>query len=576
MNVNNQDDDLYNQPTEPRRKLDVTGRPVGASGMGNSGGMRAAPVAARPGPTPQATPTGPVSGQVIPPTPYPQQGQKQAGRPVSRRKLLGAALLGMAGLGAVGVAGGVALNLAENGGFASLFHSAASNAQTGHLLRRAGFGASPAEMQMYKSLGFEGAVDRLLNYQQVSDDALESRLKALNLNLNRPTDQQRWWLLRMAWTQRPLLEKMTLFWHGVLTSSFRKVGGKNFFMRMINQNQFLRAHAFDTFDNILLGITADPAMLFYLDLTKSRKNHPNENYARELMELFTLGLGHYTQQDVSEGAAALTGWHVDGLTSRYIPADHNNLVKHYLGQTGNFDYRDVVRILTNHPATPWFLSRKLFTFFVYENPSTDDLKPLVDSYVESGHNMGAVMRTLLLSPQFSSPKAYRARIKSPTEFVVGAYRALGLQGSGLALPTMTTLMGQALFDPPNVAGWPGDKVSALWLNSGTWMTRLNYIDLLLVRGGATGKEQAQPLDLQSVVNANRIDSPEKFVDYYASFLLDGMLDSDRRSLLVDYFSTPDVSRGGGQITLTSGKSYPLNRVRGTLYLMMASPEYQLN
>jgi uncharacterized protein (DUF1800 family) len=495
---------------------------------------------------------------------------------MSRRTLLGASLLGIAGLGAVGVAGGVALNLVENGGFSSLFHTAASNVQTGHLLRRAGFGASPVDMQTYSSLGFQGAVDRLLNYQQVSDDALESRLKTLNLNLNRPVDQQRWWLLRMAWTQRPLLEKMTLFWHGVLTSSFRKVGGKNFFMRMINQNQFLRAHAFDTFDNILLGITADPAMLFYLDLTKSRKNHPNENYARELMELFTLGLGHYTQQDVSEGAAALTGWHVDGLTSRYIPADHNNLTKHYLGQTGNFDYRDVVRILTNHPATPWFLARKLFTFFVYENPSTDDLKPLVDSYVESGHNMGAVMRTLLLSPQFSSQKAYRARIKSPTEFVAGAYRALELQGSGLALPTMTTLMGQALFDPPNVAGWPGDKVSALWLNSGTWMTRLNYIDLLLVRSGATGKEQAQPLDLQSVVNANRIDSPEKFVDYYASFLLDGALDSDRRSLLVDYFSTPDVSRGGGQVTLTSGKSYPLNRVRGTLYLMMASPEYQLN
>lgn len=575
MSIN--DDDLYNQPTEPRRKLDGAGRPVGASGMGNSGGMRVAPAGtapARSAPTPQATPTGPVSGQMIPPTPRPQQGR--SGRAISRRKILGASLLAMAGLGAVGVAGGVALNWAENGGFASLFHTAASNAQTGHLLRRAGFGASPAEMQMYKSLGFEGVVDRLLNYQQVSDDALESRLKALNLNLNRPADQQRWWLLRMAWTQRPLLEKMTLFWHGVLTSSFRKVGGKNFFMRMINQNQFLRAHAFDTFDNILLGITADPAMLFYLDLTKSRKNHPNENYARELMELFTLGLGHYTQQDVSEGAAALTGWHVDGLTSRYIPADHNNLTKHYLGQTGNFDYRDVVRILTNHPATPWLLARKLFTFFVYENPSTDDLKPLVDSYVESGHNIGAVMRTLLLSPQFSSPKAYRARIKSPTEFVVGAYRALDLQGSGLALPTMTTLMGQTLFDPPNVAGWPGDKVSALWLNSGTWMMRLNYIDLLLVRSGATEKEQAQPLDLQSVVNANQIDSPEKFVDYYASFLLDGTLDSDRRSLLVDYFSTPDVSRGGGQITLTDGKSYPLNRVRGTLYLMMASPEYQLN
>ncbi|HET9920785.1 MAG TPA: DUF1800 domain-containing protein [Ktedonobacteraceae bacterium] len=525
-----------------------------------------------------------VSGQVVPPTPVQQsvratqasqasrarQGQGQ----MSRRKLLGASL---AGLGALGVAGGFGYEWFQHGGLGELFHGSASNAQIGHLLRRAGLGASPSDMQTYTGLGFQGAIDRLLNYQQVPDDDMENRLKALNLDLNKPADQQRWWLLRMAWTQRPLLEKMTLFWHGVLTSSFRKVGGPRVYMRMINQNQFLRAHAFDTFDNILLGITADPAMLFYLDLTRSRKNSPNENYARELMELFTLGLGHYTQQDVSEGAAALTGWHAAGLTSRYLPQDHNDLTKRYLGQTGNFDYKDVVHILANHPATPWFISRKLFTFFVYENPGTDDLKPLVDTYVTSGHNMGAVMHTLLTSPQFSSAKAYRARLKSPTEFVVGAYRALGVQGNGQALPTMTTLMGQTLFDPPNVAGWPGDKVSALWLNSGTWMSRLNYIDLLLVRGSSLGKgQQVQPLDLQSIVNTNHIDSAEHFVDYFASFLLDGTLSSDRHTFLVDYFTTPDTSSYGQKVTLTNGQSYPLNRVRGTLYLMMALPEYQLN
>ena len=493
---------------------------------------------------------------------------------MSRRKLLGASL---AGLGALGVAGGLGYEWVQRGGLGELFHGSASNAQIGHLLRRAGFGTSPGDMQTYTGLGFQGAIDRLLNYQQVPDDDMENRLKALNLDLNKPADQQRWWLLRMAWTQRPLLEKMTLFWHGVLTSSFRKVGGPRVYMRMINQNQFLRAHAFDTFDNILLGITADPAMLFYLDLTRSRKNSPNENYARELMELFTLGLGHYTQQDVSEGAAALTGWHAAGLTSRYLLQDHNDLTKRYLGQTGNFDYKDVVHILANHPATPWFISRKLFTFFVYENPGTDDLKPLVDTYVTSGHNMGAVMHTLLTSPQFSSAKAYRARLKSPTEFVVGAYRALGVQGNGQALPTMTTLMGQTLFDPPNVAGWPGDKVSALWLNSGTWMSRLNYIDLLLVRGSSLGKgQQVQPLDLQSIVNTNHIDSAEHFVDYFASFLLDGTLSSDRHTFLVDYFTTPDTSSYGQKVTLTNGQSYPLNRVRGTLYLMMALPEYQLN
>jgi hypothetical protein len=543
--------DMFDQPTEPRMSFD------------------------------QAQDDNPPTPLEATQAPIPPAAPPQQPAPVSRRKFMGKSVAGLAALGGAGVAaalGGVALEkLIQHGGLIHPFQGpAASSMQTGHLLRRAGFGASPEEIALYKPLGFSGAVDRLLNYQQVADDDLENRLKALNINLNSPTDQQRWWLLRMAWTQRPLLEKMTLFWHGVLTSSFRKVGGPRAYMRMINQNQFLREHTFDTFDNILLGITSDPAMLFYLDLTKSTKKAPNENYARELMELFTLGLGHYTQQDVYEGASALTGWHIKGLTSRYYPQDHNDLVKTYLGHTGNLDYKDVINILVNNPAAPWFISRKLFTFFVYENPSTDDLKPLVDTYVQSGHNMGAVMRALLLSPQFSSAKAYRSRLKSPVEFTVDAYRALGINTNGSGLPAITTLMGQTLFDPPNVAGWPGDKVSALWLNSGTWMTRLNYIDLLLVRGTSAHGSSTSLVDLQGVVNKYQLNSPEQFVDHFSSFLLDGNLDSNRRTQLLDYFTAQDGSSGGTPITLTSGKSYPLSRVRGTLYLMMASPEYQLN
>jgi len=496
---------------------------------------------------------------------------------LARRRFMGKSLAGLVAAGGAALVGGIALGEWMNhGGLNSLFHApAASNVQTGHLLRRAGFGASASELSMYSSLGYQGAVDRLLNYQQVDDSAMEQRLQALNLNLNSPADQQRWWLLRMAWTQRPLLEKMTLFWSGVLTSSFRKVGGPRAYYRMIVQNNFLRAHAFDTFDNILLGITADPAMLFYLDLTKSTKAHPNENYARELMELFTVGVQNYTQQDVFAGAAALTGWHIRGVTgSYYNPNDHSTLPVRFMGQTGSFDYKDIIRILTNHPATPWFIGRRLFSFFAYENPSTDDLKPLVDAYVQSGHNMGAVMRALLLSPQFSSAKAYRSRIKSPVEFTVGAYRALGIQGDGQGLNTITTLMGQPLFDPPNVAGWPGDQVSANWLNSGAWMTRLNYIDILLARGTAASK--AAPLiDLQGMVNTHQLGSPEEFVDHFSTFLLDGPLPADRRSQVLDYFTaTSNASRE--RITLSGGKSYPLNRVRGALYLLMASPEYQLN
>lgn len=489
-------------------------------------------------------------------------------RRISRRNLA----LGLAGVGAVAAAGiGVEQWVQHRG----LISTPASNVQIGHLLRKAGFGASPQDLQTFVPLGYEGAVDRLLNYQQVSDDATENRLNALNLDFSKPNNLQHWWLLRMAWTQRPLLEKMTLFWHGHFTSSFRKAGaGVYAKANMRTQNTFLRNHAFDTFDNLLLGITADPAMLFYLDLTRSHKNAPNENYARELMELFTLGLGHYTQQDVFQGAAALTGWHVLGLTgtSHYNPNDHNDLTKTYLGHTGNLDYKDVISILANHPATPWFIGRKLFTFFVHENPSDDDVKPLVDTYVKSKHNMGEVMRTLLLSSQFRSSAAYRSRVKSPVEFIAGTYRMLNVQGNGAALPGMSTLMGQTLLDPPNVAGWPGDKVSSTWLNSGTWMARLNYLDLVLV---GTRNTAAYPaLDLQKIVNDNHIDSPEHFVDYFAAFLLDGNLDAGRKTQLIDYFNTPSSSMK--RITLTNGKSYPLSSVRGTLYLMLASPEYQLN
>ena len=502
-----------------------------------------------------------------------------ANKNIARRKFMGKSLIGLGAAGGAALVGGVALGeWLSHGGLSNITHGpAASEVQTGHLLRRAGFGATASELSTYSNLGYQGAVDRLLNYQKVDDSSMEQRLQALKLNLSAPQDQQRWWLLRMAWTQRPLLEKMTLFWSGVLTSSFRKVGGPKAYVRMINQNNFLRAHAFDTFDNILLGITADPAMLFYLDLTKSTKSQPNENYARELMELFTVGVQNYTQQDVFSGAAALTGWHIRGLSgSYYNPNDHNTLPVRFMGQTGSFDYKDVVRILANNPATPWYIGRRLFAFFAYENPSNADLQPLVDAYVKSGHNMGAVMQALLLSPQFSSAQAYRSRIKSPVEFTVGAYHAMGIQGDGQGLNTITTLMGEPLFDPPNVAGWPGDKVSSNWLNSGAWMTRLNYIDVLLARGTIVGKGSTQSLiDLQGMVNTNQLGSPEEFVDHFSSFLLDGPLNTDRRSQVLDYF-TASGNASSEQITLSGGKAYPLNRARGALYLMMASPEYQLN
>ena len=343
------DMDMYDQPTEPKIPRPGDMPPETPSSVASQAYDEA---------TMQITQAAvfPASEPVFPPglADQPTITQKN----VARRKFMGKSLAGLAAAGGAALVGGVALGeWLNHGGSTSLNNllhgneAQTSSVQTGHLLRKAGFGANADEVSTYHSLGYQGAVDRLLNYQKVDDSALEQRLQALNIDLTKPVDQQRWWLLRMAWTQRPLLEKMTLFWHGVLTSSYHKVGGRNGYSRMITQNNFLRAHAFDTFDNILLGITSDPAMLVYLDLNLSRKTHPNENYARELMELFTVGVANYTQPDVFAGAAALTGWHIrrNSDTAQYYPNDHSTLPVKFMGQTGSFDYKDVVRILANHP-----------------------------------------------------------------------------------------------------------------------------------------------------------------------------------------------------------------------------------
>ena len=255
--------DMYDEPTEKRIRGEQNVTSVAAPPI--SSGPQPGDVGASPYGDPTLQPGWSAAQATL--ADQPTVTQKN----LARRRFMGKSLAGLLAAGGAAMVGGVALGeWMSHGGLNSLFHGpAASNVQTGHLLRRAGFGASASELNMYSSLGYQGAVDRLLNYQQVDDSAMEQRLQALNLNLNSPADQQRWWLLRMAWTQRPLLEKMTLFWSGVLTSSFRKVGGPRAYYRMIVQNNFLRAHAFDTFDNILLGITADPAMLFYLDLRRA-------------------------------------------------------------------------------------------------------------------------------------------------------------------------------------------------------------------------------------------------------------------------------------------------------------------
>ncbi len=508
----------------------------------------------------------------------PRRGSKgtaphRRGLRVSRRTLLvGAGIAGLAGVAAA--AGITVVNLTSR--HSTTTTTLAGNQQIAHLLRRAGFGAAPGEIETYSALGISGAVDRLLNYQNIPNTAMDQRIAADNFDFSKIQDVLRWWLARMTYSAHPLEEKMTLFWHGLLTSSFRKIGGQRGAPFLKQNNDFLRQNAFGRFDDILAGITIDPAMLLWLDGNRSSKGNPNENFAREEMELFSMGVGNYTQTDIEQSARALTGWVVNPTTLQAVfrPALHDNGQKTFLGQTGNFDYKDIARIICAQSVTPVFIARRLWRFFAYVNPSDSDLQPLVDAYHNNNHSIGAMMRALLTSPAFYSPQAYRARIKSPVEFIVGAFRNLGLGGieQGQTILGALELMGQGLYDPPNVAGWPGDQSSDNWLNTGAWMARVNTINALV-------DYMSQSPDfvqrLQSDIQKQQIAAPDTFVDYVLNQLVDGQIDSPRRQMLIDYVNSSN-SGGGAGITLAGGKSLSGNSVRGLYYLVMSMPEYQLN
>src|SRR5262249_25175329 len=225
-------------------------------------------------------------------------------------------------------------------------------------------------------------------------------------------------MLRAIYSRRPLEEKMTLFWHGVLTSSLTKIGGKQGYPLLLQQDKLLRTQALGRFDDLVRAITVDPAMLWWLDGGLSTGSNPNENYARELMELFTMGLSDaagnptYTQDDVHQGALALTGWTVRraSLQSVLVPARQYTGMVTFLGQTGRFGVDDVVRLVCAHPETGRHLAWRMWSFFVFEHPSDADLQPLVAAYHKSDHSIAAMVRAMLTSPAFFGEKAYRARV----------------------------------------------------------------------------------------------------------------------------------------------------------------------
>lgn len=523
----------------------------------------------------------------LPPPPQPPR------RGVSRRTVVIGAAAGAVAVGAVGAGLGFALpNLLHHQSGPALNLSSSNVWQINHLLRRMGFGPAPADIGEYLSAGVAGSVDKLLNYSSVSNAALDTRLNAMNLSYATVADLFTWAVTRMLYTARPLEEKMTMFWHGVLTSSFRKVGGQQGFPFLIQQDQLLRANAMGRFDDLITAISTDPAMLFWLDGVHSTGSAPNENYSRELMELFTMGINTYTQNDVHNGALALTGWKIYQGKGVFVPRLHYNGSITYLGDTGQLGLSDVVRLVCSHPTTATHIAARMWSFFVWDNPTVDDIKPLVDAYNNSNHNIGAMVKAMLNSSAFFSQKAYRARVKSPAEFTINVARAFGIPIGHAAAPYLALQMndmGQTLFDPPNVAGWIGDAYSSNWVSTQAWLTKVNLANTLV--GAITGApinakgHGGKPITVtqamvsaslaQQTITAQALHTAQDTLTYFATMLLDNQLTSDRRSQLLTVLTSGSTS-SEPTFALTGGAKIAASGLRETLYLLLSVPEYHMN
>src|SRR5262249_46886772 len=294
-----------------------------------------------------------------------------------------------------------------------------------HLYRRAAFGPSRQELLEAVRRGPEGTLDLLIRGRPGASELVETLIDAGRVAAEHDDDGDRvrsWWLYCILQGGHPLREKLTLFWHNHFATSLAKVQNPAL---MFRQNCLLREYALGKFGPFLQAISRDPAMLLWLDSNSNVKGRPNENYAREVMELFSLGVGNYTEKDIREAARAFTGWHTDGEGFRFKPAAHDDGPKTVLGKTGNWDGGDVVRIILEQPAAARFLVHKLYTFLVSEiDPPAALLEPLCELFRNSDYDIPALVKAMLGSRLFYSEHAFRKRIKSPVEYVLGAVQAV--------------------------------------------------------------------------------------------------------------------------------------------------------
>jgi uncharacterized protein (DUF1800 family) len=422
----------------------------------------------------------------------------QVRRGITRRQALGAALATGVGVGAVRLLGGSMQDLAKRktSGSATDWVSplGSESARVMQLLRRTSFGHTQAQLEAALTDGFSKTVDRLIETKPVEPVALSAA--ATPGGRFAVSQLQQWWLDHVLGTATPFAERMTLFWHGHFTSDYRKVADDTF---MYWQNLTWRRMSLTNLRPMLMQVTTDPAMLRYLDLATSTGQSPNENYSRELMELFSMGPGNYTEDDVRESAKALAGWQLPQPDSTATVTVATGVTRNlpvystqrpgvfnprrafkgsvaYLGKTGPLDAQGVVDRILAQPATAQFIATKVAQHFVSGQPDAGFIKNLADSFRRSNYDMKTLMRAVLTSPEFSSAQSYRTLVKSPTDFMVHAARALGANHLSKLIAAAGSGMGQSLFDPPDVGGWPNNES---WISSNTVVERVNFVTAAL-------------------------------------------------------------------------------------------------
>ena len=466
-----------------------------------------------------------------------------------------------------------------------------------HLLRRAGFGASRQEVERYAAQGYEATVEELLHPEDappaLEDEDLIRRYHIDQNSLIYVESCQAYWLYRMINTRRPLEEKLALFWHHIFATGYTKLNQPK---AILKQVEMFRRHGLGSFRNLLVHVSRDPAMIFWLDNKDNHKEAVNENYGREILELFSMGVGNYTEDDVRQCSRAFTGWTIRNAplhasrVSRdsvwpygrldwqfeYLHDDHDNGEKAFLGEQGNFDGEDVIDIICANPATARFLARHLYNFFVQDEAQVpawqtvpprdpDAVNRMAAELMQNDYDMRSTLR-MLFNSDFFLNSAFR-RVKSPVEMVVGSARLSGSfdfpEVEDISLGYQSNFMGQRILDPPSVEGW---HTGTEWINTAGLVNRINFaVDLF-----SNQNKQGVRYIIDSIRTLGTL-SPQQFVDACLD-LLGGIDPSERTRRELDEHASVI---GKLRFDTECDESESVHRIVEMLQLIASTREYQL-